>query len=69
MVHISKLENFRVEKVEDVVKEGDVINVKFLGTDEKGRMNLSKKDAPQPQNAESAVSEDKHYSRPLRKPE
>ncbi len=69
MVHISKLENFRVEKVEDVVKEGDVINVKFLGIDEKGRMNLSKKDAPQPQNAESAVSEDKHYSRPLRKPE
>ena len=69
MVHISKLENYRVEKVEDVVKEGDIINVKFLGIDEKGRMNLSKKDAPQPQNAESAVSEDKHYSRPLRKPE
>ncbi len=69
MVHISKLENFRVEKVEDVVKEGDVINVKFLGTDEKGRMNLSKKDAPQPDAPASAVSEDKHYSRPLRKPE
>ena len=69
MVHISKLENFRVEKVEDVVKEGDIINVKFLGTDEKGRMNLSKKDAPQPDAPASAVSEDKHYSRPLRKPE
>ena len=69
MVHISKLENYRVEKVEDVVKEGDIINVKFLGIDEKGRMNLSKKDAPQPDAPASAVSEDKHYSRPLRKPE
>ena len=45
MVHISKLENYRVEKVEDVVNVGDTITVKFLGVDEKGRMNLSRKDA------------------------
>jgi polyribonucleotide nucleotidyltransferase len=45
MVHISKLENFRVAKVEDVVNVGDMIWVKYLGVDEKGRMNLSKKDA------------------------
>jgi polyribonucleotide nucleotidyltransferase len=45
MVHISKLENFRVAQVEDVVNVGDMIWVKYLGTDDKGRMNLSKKDA------------------------
>ncbi|MDR1668665.1 MAG: polyribonucleotide nucleotidyltransferase [Oscillospiraceae bacterium] len=45
MVHISKLENFRVAKVEDVVNVGDMVWVKYLGADEKGRINLSKKDA------------------------
>ncbi len=45
LVHISKLENRRVEKVEDVCAEGDTMRVKFLGTDEKGRWNLSRKDA------------------------
>lgn len=45
LVHISKLDNKRVEKVEDVVSVGDQITVKFLGTDEKGRINLSRKDA------------------------
>ncbi|MBQ7501012.1 MAG: polyribonucleotide nucleotidyltransferase, partial [Clostridia bacterium] len=41
MVHISKLADHRVEKVEDVVKVGDTFRVKFLGIDEKGRMNLA----------------------------
>ncbi|MCL2002436.1 MAG: polyribonucleotide nucleotidyltransferase [Oscillospiraceae bacterium] len=45
MVHISKLESFRVAKVEDVLNVGDAVWVKYLGTDEKGRVNLSKKDA------------------------
>ncbi|MBE6654822.1 MAG: polyribonucleotide nucleotidyltransferase [Ruminococcaceae bacterium] len=45
LVHISKLANRRVEKVEDVVEVGDVVTVKFLGTDEKGRLNLSMRDA------------------------
>lgn len=45
LVHISKLANRRVEKVEDVVDIGDVVTVKFLGTDEKGRLNLSMRDA------------------------
>ena len=35
----------RVENVEDVVSVGDKVTVKFLGTDEKGRINLSRKDA------------------------
>ncbi|MBR5313184.1 MAG: polyribonucleotide nucleotidyltransferase [Clostridia bacterium] len=45
MVHISKLDKKRTEKVEDVCNVGDKIKVKFLGTDEKGRFNLSRKDA------------------------
>lgn len=40
MVHISKLAKERVEKVEDVVKEGEEILVKVLGIDEKHRINL-----------------------------
>ena len=45
MVHISKLENHRVEKVEDVLNLGDMTWVKFMGFDEKGRANFSRKDA------------------------
>ena len=45
LVHISKLDTKRVEKVEDVVSVGDTVTGKFLGTDEKGRINLSRKDA------------------------
>ena len=45
LVHISKLDHKRVEKVEDVVEVGDKVTVKFLGTDEKGRINLSRRDA------------------------
>lgn len=45
MVHISKLDFKRTEKVEDVCEVGDKMKVKYLGTDEKGRMNLSRKDA------------------------
>ena len=45
LVHISKLDRKRTEKVEDVCQVGDEMKVKFLGTDEKGRMNLSRRDA------------------------
>ena len=45
LVHISKLENHRVEKVEDVVKMGDTVRVMYMGVDEKGRVKLSRKDA------------------------
>ena len=45
LVHISKLQKQRTEKVEDAVNLGDVVKVKYLGTDEKGRQNLSIKDA------------------------
>ena len=45
MVHISKLANHRVNRVEDVVNIGDMIWVKVTDIDEKGRVNLSYKDA------------------------
>lgn len=45
LVHISKLDKKRVEKVEDVVNVGDEILVKVLEVDKQGRINLSRKDA------------------------
>ncbi len=45
MVHISKLDMHRVEKVEDVVSIGDEIVVKVVEIDDQGRINLSRKDA------------------------
>lgn len=45
LVHISKLDKKRVEKVEDVVSIGDEILVKVTEIDKQGRINLSRKDA------------------------
>jgi polyribonucleotide nucleotidyltransferase len=47
MVHISQLSNERVEKVEDVLTEGQVVKVKLIGIDDRGRLSLSLKDAQQ----------------------
>lgn len=43
LVHISELANYRVGKVSDIVKEGDVVKVKCLGTDDRGKIRLSMK--------------------------
>jgi len=49
LCHISKLDHSRVAKVEDVCKLGDIISVKVIGVDEKGRVDLSRKDTlPKP---------------------
>jgi len=45
LVHISQLADERVEKVEDVVKEGDKVQVKLMEIDSQGRLNLSMKAA------------------------
>ncbi len=45
LVHISQLDEKRVDKVEDVVKLGDKIKVKLVEIDSQGRLNLSKKAA------------------------
>ena len=50
MVHVSQLDHKRVEKPSDVVKVGDEIIVKSLGYDNRGRLNLSRKEAlPKPE--------------------
>ena len=43
LLHISELQHGRVEKTEDVVKKGDIVKVKLLEVDERGRMKLSRK--------------------------
>ncbi len=45
MVHVSQLDNKRVNKPSDIVKVGDKILVKSLGYDNRGRLNLSRKEA------------------------
>jgi polyribonucleotide nucleotidyltransferase len=45
LVHISELADFRVKRTEDVAKVGDVIWVKCIGIDDKGRVKLSRKAA------------------------
>jgi len=45
LVHISELADFRVNRVEDVVKNGDSVWVKCIGVDDKGRVKLSRKAA------------------------
>ena len=45
LVHISELADFRVNRTEDVVKPGDMIWVKCIGIDDKGRVKLSRKAA------------------------
>ncbi len=45
LIHISKLDNRRVGKVEDVVNVGDIVTVKVLEIDEKGRINLTMRES------------------------
>ncbi len=45
MVHISELANTRVEKVTDILKEGQIVKVKLIGIDDRGRLSLSIKAA------------------------
>jgi polyribonucleotide nucleotidyltransferase len=45
LCHISELEEGRVAKTEDVVKSGDVISVKLISVDDRGRMRLSRRAA------------------------
>ena len=57
LVHVSQLANERVNKPSDVVKVGDNILVKCLGFDQRGRLNLSRKDALSNANKEKEVSD------------
>ena len=57
LVHISKLADHRIEKVEDACKIGDMMWVKVTDIDEKGRVNLSHKDAVKEIKAKEAAGE------------
>ena len=57
LVHISKLADKRIEKVEDACKVGDMMWVKVTEIDEKGRVNLSHKDAMKEIKAKEAAGE------------
>ena len=57
LVHISKLADHRIEKVEDACKVGDMMWVKVTDIDEKGRVNLSHKDAMKEIAAKEAAGE------------
>ncbi|MFZ4765902.1 MAG: polyribonucleotide nucleotidyltransferase, partial [Roseimicrobium sp.] len=43
LIHVSELADFRVEKVEDVVRVGDMVTAKCIGVDDKGRVKMSRK--------------------------
>ena len=51
LVHISQLKNERVEKVEDVISEGDMVKVKVLDIDSRGKIKLSMKAVEAEENA------------------
>jgi polyribonucleotide nucleotidyltransferase len=56
MVHISELANYRVDKVEDVLKIGEIVQVKVTEIDSQGRINLSRRALlapPSPEEAEA----------------
>jgi polyribonucleotide nucleotidyltransferase len=58
LVHISELEHKRVERVEDVINEGDSVLVKVIGIDREGKIKLSRKQAlPGHENDPVTVSE------------
>jgi polyribonucleotide nucleotidyltransferase len=43
LIHVSELAEGRTERVEDVVKKGDVVTAKCLGVDERGRVKMSRR--------------------------
>jgi polyribonucleotide nucleotidyltransferase len=56
LLHISELQDARTERTEDVVKKGDIVRVKLLSIDEKGKMRLSRKAALAEEKAGAATA-------------
>jgi polyribonucleotide nucleotidyltransferase len=54
LIHVSELADFRVERVEDVVKTGDMVTAKCIGVDDKGRVKMSRKAVLKEQTAPAA---------------
>ena len=64
LVHISELAPKRVEKVTDVVKEGDIVKVKCLGMDNRGKVKLSMKRVDQETGADLEVEKKEEDEKP-----
>ena len=61
LVHVSQLDNKRVNHPSDIIKVGDEIVVKAIGYDRKGKLNLSRKELlPKPEKKEDKKEEKKH---------
>jgi polyribonucleotide nucleotidyltransferase len=58
LIHVSELAEGRTEKVEDIVKKGDVVTAKCLGVDEKGRVKMSRRAWLRDQKAADAAVEE-----------
>ncbi len=59
LLHISKIDHKRVEKVEDVLKLGDIVKVKVTEVDDRGRVNVSRKDLlPKPEKKVTETKEE-----------
>ena len=67
LVHVSELAEYRVDRVEDVVKVGDEITVKVINIDNLGRVNLSRRALFEKD--EGAARERTDETRPMRRPE
>lgn len=65
LIHVSELAEGRTEKVEDVVKKGDVVTAKCLGVDEKGRVKMSRRAWLRDQKAEAAEGNVQETTTPL----
>ena len=63
LIHISELEHHRVNRVEDVVREGDMVLVKVIGVDEEGKVRLSRKQALDAAKADEDKGENKDEGR------
>ncbi len=64
LLHVSKISHERVEKPEDVLKIGDVIKVKVIEIDDKGRVNVSAKDLlPKPERKDDGNSEKRFFKK------
>ena len=62
LVHISQLANERVKNVTDIVSEGDIVKVKLLGFDNRGKVKLSMKEVDQ-KTGKEVVSESEESSK------
>jgi len=57
LVHISQLADYRVKSVEDICKQGDMMWVKCIGVDDRGKIKLSRKEAMQERDGETSDEE------------